>query len=78
MSTVLDDFWRTVENVKENSSLFDPIRSPFHPLNSPFHPLRSPYHPLKSPFHPLNNQFNPNRGRQRLKLLQELINDYIR
>ncbi len=77
MKTILDIFWQTAHNIKENSSPYDSIRSSLHPLNNPWHPLRNPYHPLKNPYHSVNNPYNLHRGKQQAQILQQLINQYL-
>jgi len=72
-----DLFWDTVAAIKSDSGPFEAINNPYHALNSPFHPLRSPFHPLNSPYHALNNVFNSNRGAERAKMLQELLDEYV-
>lgn len=75
---VLDMFWETVETIKSECSFSHPLRSFSHPLNSLSHPLRSLSHPLRSFSHPLNSPFNPRRGIEKQRVLQELINQYIK
>jgi len=77
MNTVIDDFFDIVDKLKRSSGPFDPINSYSHPINSFSHPLRSYSHPYKSYSHPLNSIMNPNRGTQRAKVLQDLLQKYI-
>ncbi|MCC6598593.1 MAG: hypothetical protein IT559_07380 [Alphaproteobacteria bacterium] len=77
MSNVIDIFFKLIEDIKSDCSFSDPLRSYNHPLNSCVHPLKSFGHTLKSFGHPLNSINNPRKGVERLRVIRDLINQYV-
>lgn len=77
MDSVIDIFWRLIQDVKAQSGSMDILNSPTHPLNRTNHPLKAPIHPLRSPTSPANNKMNRNVGTLKLKIIRNLINEHI-
>lgn len=77
MRTVIDSFWDLIEDIKSQSGIMDPMRNISHPLNSVLHPLKSPMHPMKNVANPVNSIMNPLLGREKLRIIRDLINQYI-
>lgn len=77
MRNVTDTFWTMLEDVKSQCGYSDPIKRLGNSLNRYDHPLKKYDHPYKSYAHSSNSIMNPNRGMQKLRILRDLINEYI-